>query len=245
MPMSKNLRTTAREVQADRKAFEAFMNSNPPTLFGDGRADDCALAWCTNMEERFHLLKIRGPLQLSMAACQLKVPALSYWKEKLRKHPDAEWNIMKEGILRNFTPKGFEEKITRQIYRRNSETWRMMPEETFEDYYHRFNNTFSRRPESITDEELIQLFWDKLSDFEKTVGKAKFYKLPSKPSGFTLEEFLSDMEFLIYPAAWLRRNFPSGSDEEDEDGDSLDDWRMGSPGEESEEDPSEDDPDED
>lgn len=79
---------------------------------------------------------------------------------------------MREDDIRNFTTKGLEEKDTRKISHRNSGTRRIMHGETFEEYYYRFDSTFSRLSAEITHEELIQLFLDKLSDYEKNRGKA-------------------------------------------------------------------------
>ena len=64
------------------------------------------------------------------------------------------------------------------------------PGETVKEYYDRFFKTFVHCPYNFDEEDVIRVYWNGLSDFEKQQGAYRTYE---PAPGITYDEFMRDI----------------------------------------------------
>lgn len=202
-----------------------FLETNPPVLSSAMTDIVGTREWCNNIDIRFKVLQVPERLQVSFAQLKVHWKVLEYWQEKLRDHPGAGWEYMKDGVIRNFTNKGWRAKMERRRYRHVLRSWKMKDGETAKEYHNRTSDMLSHVPFLLDDEDAISVYWNGLSDFEKQEGKYCTYE---PAPGITFEEF----------NRYIKHYIELVDDDLPPEGDS----NMDPVEEESEEDPSEDDP---
>ena len=150
---------SAIEIEADRKATEAFMKTKSPTF--DGSNPDEITAWISRMNGIFLACHVPERLYAILATMQLTGEALEWWIRKQTTPGHKSWIAMCHALRERYltTPEG----KRRKKYLDNWVRWRRYDFETVEYYAGRFRTEIlNLAPPDESQRELVELFWREL-----------------------------------------------------------------------------------